>query len=151
MCLQYPLLSCTARRDLPSVNLQFGKATQYTADYVVLILNQILINIQFLSLFSLDLLQWLGYTAWQGVYELFVGKQPTVGAGLPRPAPIDRPASPWSSSKRSRSIGAGRGNADERNNRGMVNGRGTLVGRDLSPPPPIYRPEETHHIPRLIC
>jgi hypothetical protein len=29
---------------------------------------------------------------------------------------------------------------DERNNRGMVNGRGTPVGRDLSPPPPIYRP-----------
>src|SRR6266849_2146562 len=30
--------------------------------------------------------------------------------------------------------------ADERTNRGMVNGRGTPVGRDLSPPPPIDRP-----------
>src|SRR5260370_3047672 len=100
MCLQYPLLSCTARRDLPSVNLQFGKAAQYTTDHVVLILNQILINIQFLSLFSLGLLQWMAYTAWQGAYELFVGKQPIVGAGLPRPSPIYRPVSPWSSSKR---------------------------------------------------
>src|SRR6266849_9198609 len=100
MCLQYPLLSYTARKDLPSVNLQFGKAAQYTTDHVVLILNQILINIQFLSLFSLGLLQWTAYTAWQGVYELFVGKQPTVGAGLPRPPPIYRPVAPWSSSKR---------------------------------------------------
>src|SRR5260370_40295985 len=99
MCLQYPLLSCTARRDLPSVNLQFGKAAQYTTDHVVLILNQILINIQFLSLFSLGLLHWMAYIAWQGAYELFVGKQPIVGAGLLRPSPIYRPVSPWSSSK----------------------------------------------------
>ena len=27
-----------------------------------------------------------------GVYELVVGKQPTVGAGLPRPPPIYRPS-----------------------------------------------------------
>jgi len=29
------------------------------------------------------------------VYELVVGKQPTVGAGLPRPAPIYRRVSPF--------------------------------------------------------
>ena len=33
--------------------------------------------------------------------------------------------------------------ADERTNRGLVNGRGTPVERDLSPPPPIYRPVGT--------
>src|SRR5713226_545196 len=36
----------------------------------------------------------------RGVYEIVVGKQPTVGAGLPRPPPMYRPVSPWSSSKR---------------------------------------------------
>src|SRR5260370_9660073 len=35
-----------------------------------------------------------------GVYELPLGKQPTVGAGLPRPPPMYRPVAPWSSSKR---------------------------------------------------
>src|SRR5260370_8977210 len=36
----------------------------------------------------------------RGVYEIVVGKQPTVGTGLPRPPPMYRPVSPWSSSKR---------------------------------------------------
>ena len=35
----------------------------------------------------------------EGVYELVVGKQPTVGAGLPRPAPMYRPVAPLPSSK----------------------------------------------------
>jgi hypothetical protein len=40
--------------------------------------------------------------------------------------------------------------ADERNTRGMVNGRGTPVGRDLSPPPPIYRPVAECSTSRII-
>ena len=38
----------------------------------------------------------------------------------------------------------------ERNNRGIMNGRGTPVGPDVSRPAPIDRPGENYYIPGLI-